>query len=119
MTDTAIHVPDYVQMVKPEPAKTLGELAQVASDLLTGMPQPTSLTIYRHSRTISIGFGRDREAIDAMAKYGARAGEPITGTPTTIDGASAVRCELEFGYHGTHVEAYAYVKTGQGASTHD
>lgn len=119
MTDTTTELPDYVLMVKPEPAKTLGELAQVASDLLTGMPQPTSLSIYRHSRTISLGFGRDREAIDAMAKYGARAGEPITGEQTTIDGHPAVRCDLEFGYHGAHVEAYAYVKTTQEASTHE
>ncbi len=117
MTDTTIQVPDYVLMVKPEPAKTAGELAQVASDLLADMPQPNTLTIYRYSQTISLGFGRDSQAVEAMAKFGARAGEPITGEQTTLDGQPAIRCELEFSHRGVHVEAYAYVKANPATTT--
>jgi hypothetical protein len=113
MTDTTITLPDCVFMVEPTARKTAAELAQLAAELLAGMPQPRCLSIYPYAQQISLGFGGDTEAVEAMAQYGARAGEPITGEKTTYQDKPAVRCGLEFTYSGARVEAYAYVKADQ------
>jgi hypothetical protein len=125
MTDaTAVTVPEFVTMID-QAEHTLPAMAQITADLLVQaeyqhLAAPHYLSISRGGQSISLGFGRDRDACHALARWAEQFGGTVTGTPhQSEDGQRQVYCQVGFVYGGVRVELSAFIPASQEGNTDD
>lgn len=116
MDQTVIDVPDYVTMID-RTEQPIPVLTRIAADLLAAaeharLPMPNHLTVYRGGQHISLGFGRDTAACDALAAWAEVFSGTVTGTTYRDDqGQQQVYCQLTFSYGGIRAELSAFLPT--------
>ena len=119
MTETTLHIPDYVTMITPADKRTTAELAAFAVGLLVeDLPQPAYLGVSQAGQEISLQFADTADSFRALAQWAERFGGTVTACPhNDRDGRESAHVQVRFAHLGVHVEAYAFITAGQTASS--
>jgi hypothetical protein len=113
---TGIDLSQYVVMRQARQPKRVGELLKLAARLVGELPAPNLVTVSATCGDIDLGFDGSAAGVTAMAAWASHYETQLTGEHIVMsDGTPAVHCTLSFTRDGTHIEAYAYVKSAQAA----